>query len=65
MIKATFTPGNDQSNLNRYQNYLTKQVPVIWQAIAPFQIAVVNSKLKGFDYDVFEYLNPSDWYLTK
>jgi peptide/nickel transport system substrate-binding protein len=65
LIKATFAPGNDQSNLNRYQNYLTKQVPVIWQAIAPFQIAVVNSKLKGFDYDVFEYLNPSDWYLTK
>jgi peptide/nickel transport system substrate-binding protein len=65
LIKATFNPGNDQRSLDSYQNYLTRQVPVIWQATAPFQIAVVNSKLHGFDYDVFEYLNPSDWYLTK
>jgi peptide/nickel transport system substrate-binding protein len=65
LIKATFNPGIDQSTLNAYQNYLTNQIPVIWQPNAPFQIAVVNSKLKGFDYDVFEYLNPSDWSLTK
>lgn len=65
LINKSFNPGNDQASLDAYQNYLTKQVPVIWQATSPFEVAVVNSKLKGFDYDVFEYLNPSDWYLTK
>jgi peptide/nickel transport system substrate-binding protein len=65
LVKATFRPGNDQQHLDSYQNFVTNQVPVIWQPTAPSQIAVVNSKLHGFDYDVFEYLNPSDWYFTK
>lgn len=65
LITETFKPGNDLQNLYRYENYIVDQMPVIWQATAPFQIAVVNSKLQGFDYNVFEYLNPSDWYFTK
>jgi peptide/nickel transport system substrate-binding protein len=65
LIKDTFNPGDDQKNLDNYQNFVTGQVPVVWMPTAPSEIAVVNSKLRGFDYDVFEYLNPSDWALTK
>jgi peptide/nickel transport system substrate-binding protein len=43
LIQATFNAGNDQQTLTNYQNFITGQVPVIWEATPPFELAVVNS----------------------
>ena len=46
-LRANVGPGGGQAALNRYQNYLTNQVPFIWQQDAPYELTEVKSTLGG------------------
>jgi peptide/nickel transport system substrate-binding protein len=65
-IAASVAPGAGQETLNTYQNYLTNQVPFIWQPNAPYQLTEISSKLRGVaPQNVYFNLLPEQWYFTK
>ena len=59
-----------QRALNAYQDYIARQVPVIFTpelAGNPIQgyPAMVSTHLGGYDPNVYQTITPEDWYLTK
>jgi hypothetical protein len=59
-------PGAGQATLDRYQNYLTSQVPFIWQPNAPYQLTEVSTKLKGVvPQNIYFNLLPEQWSFSK
>jgi peptide/nickel transport system substrate-binding protein len=62
LIKAT-TQGN--ANLVAYQNYVAKDLPVVWQP-NPVTVGEISKKLKGVGpLNPLQTLNPETWYFTK
>jgi peptide/nickel transport system substrate-binding protein len=62
LIKAT-TQGN--ANLAAYQNYVAKDLPVVWQPNA-LTVDEISKKLQGVGPpDPLLTLNPETWYFTK
>lgn len=62
LIKST-TQGN--ASLSGYENYLAKQLPVVWQPIA-VTANEVNKKLQGVTpFNPLTSINPENWYFTK
>jgi peptide/nickel transport system substrate-binding protein len=69
-------PVNDQ-NTNRslteglsalytYENYLVKQLPVIWLPLPVYQISEVAHDLRGISpQDPFDQIYPENWYFSK
>jgi peptide/nickel transport system substrate-binding protein len=54
------------ANLDTYQNYLAKDLPVIWQPNPAYEMSEISNKLHGATpQNVFGYLTPENWYLTK
>jgi len=54
------------SLMYNWQNYLQTQLPVEWQANAPYQVTEVVSNLKGvLPQPSTLMLDPEDWYYTK
>ncbi len=52
--------------LYAYQNYLSKQLPVLWMPQLDAQISAVNSKLKGvYPQDPLGNIYPENWYYVK
>jgi len=52
--------------LYSYQNYLAKQLPVLWMPQFDQQISAVNSNLRGvFPQDPDTNLYPENWYFVK
>jgi peptide/nickel transport system substrate-binding protein len=52
--------------LYSYQNYLAKQLPVLWMPQFDQQISAVNSKLRGvFPQDPDTNVYPENWYFVK
>jgi peptide/nickel transport system substrate-binding protein len=52
--------------LYAYQNYLSKQLPVLWMPQLDVQISAVNSKLKGtYPQDPLGNIYPENWYYVK
>jgi peptide/nickel transport system substrate-binding protein len=53
-------------NLDTYQNFLAKDLPVIWQPNPAYEMSEISNKLHGATpQNVFGYLTPENWYLTK
>jgi peptide/nickel transport system substrate-binding protein len=52
--------------LHAYQDYVARQLPVLWMPQTDTQISAVNSKLGGvFPQDPLENIYPENWFLTK
>jgi peptide/nickel transport system substrate-binding protein len=52
--------------LDRYENYIAQQLPVLWMPEFDYQISAVNSKLKGvFPQDPDTNVYPENWYYVK
>jgi len=61
--KAT---NDTDANLDTYQNFLAKDLPVIWQPNPAYEMSEISNKLHGvLPQNVFGYLTPENWYLTK
>jgi len=52
--------------LYAYEDYLSKQLPVLWMPQLDAQISAVNSKLHGvYPQDPDGNIYPENWYFTK
>lgn len=59
-------PSQTQQALTTYQDYLVKNLPVIWQPNPDFQISLIKSNLAGVTpQDPGLMINPQNWYFTK
>jgi peptide/nickel transport system substrate-binding protein len=67
LILATQTDAaNPQGALNQYQDYLAKQLPVLYQPEQDYQLSEIKSNLKGATaQSPYQYLLPENWYFTK
>ncbi|MGC8480689.1 MAG: ABC transporter substrate-binding protein, partial [Acidimicrobiales bacterium] len=67
LILATQTDAaNPQGALNQYQDYLAKQLPVLYQPEQDYQLSEIKSNLKGAaPQSPYQYLLPENWYFTK
>ncbi|MGH7608558.1 MAG: ABC transporter substrate-binding protein [Candidatus Dormibacteria bacterium] len=65
LIKATNTNATSAGEikaLDSYENYLAKQLPVVWMPTTPYQLTMYKSNLKGFvPQGVFDEIYPSDY----
>jgi peptide/nickel transport system substrate-binding protein len=61
LILASWTSGLDA--LHASNDYLEKNLPVIWMPLAPFQLSAVSNKLH-VDQGVAVIAMPQDWYHT-
>jgi peptide/nickel transport system substrate-binding protein len=61
----TLATNKTDVNLDTYQNYLAKNLPVIWQPNPAYSMSEISNKLHGATpQNVFGYLTPENWYLT-
>jgi peptide/nickel transport system substrate-binding protein len=59
-------PNQSESSLTTYQNYLAKQLPVIWQPTPYYQVTLVKNGLHGVTpQNPLLDLRPENWYFTK
>jgi peptide/nickel transport system substrate-binding protein len=59
------TTSNDVKALYTYQDFLAKDLPVIWIPVADSQLALVKKTLHGWDpQDPILQLYPENWYFT-
>jgi peptide/nickel transport system substrate-binding protein len=66
LIANVETSSNPQKALNAYQNYLVKNLPVIYQPEQDYQLSEIKSTLKGASpQSPYQYLLPENWYFTK
>ncbi len=68
LIAGTLTASGAaaQSALNTYQNYMAKNLPVIYQPYTDVQISEIAKNLHGATpQSPYEYVTPEDWYFTK
>ena len=62
--KSLTTPSN--APLYQWQDYLAKQVPVIWQPNGVYELTEVTNKLRGVvPQSTTLNLNPENWYFVK
>ena len=65
LIGKTLTSDNLQ-NMYTWQDYLSKQVPVVWQPNGAYQLTEVVSNLKGVTPQTPTLnLNPENWYFVR
>ena len=65
MIKATLAPTATTQTMYNWEEYIAKQVPVIWMPDYADPIAEVAANLKGVTpLNTFSYINPEDWYYS-
>jgi peptide/nickel transport system substrate-binding protein len=64
LINATHTASNAQAALDAYQNYMVKQLPVLYQPLALTPTAY-SSKLQGVTFNPYLNLSPEEWYFVK
>ena len=67
LILATHTASaaNAQSSLNAYQDYMIKNLPVIFQPNPDYELTEIRSTLHGVQLNAFGTLTPEDYYYTK
>jgi peptide/nickel transport system substrate-binding protein len=62
----TKLPSGGDPALYTYQDYLAKQLPMLWMPQLDGQISAVNSKLKGvYPQDPLGNIYPENWYYVK
>jgi peptide/nickel transport system substrate-binding protein len=65
LINKTLTNSNLQ-NMYNWQDYLSAQLPVIWQPNADYQLTEVSNNLAGVTpQSTTLSINPENWYFTK
>jgi peptide/nickel transport system substrate-binding protein len=66
LATETAPPAQSQQVMTTYQDYLVKNLPVIWQPNPDFQISLIKNGLQGvLPQDPTLAINPEDWYFTK
>lgn len=65
MINETLT-SQSAATLHTWQDYLSTQVPVIWQPNGVYQLSEINDNLRGVvPQSSTLNLNPEDWYFAR
>ena len=67
LIAATnlLSSQSPQQALDAYQDYLTQQIPVIWEG-GTYDLTEYQTDLHGVTpFNVFTAINPENWYFTK
>jgi peptide/nickel transport system substrate-binding protein len=65
MIEKTLSSSN-LTYMFSWENYLSKQLPVIWQPNADYQLTEIADNLKGVaPQSTTLSINPEDWYFVK
>jgi peptide/nickel transport system substrate-binding protein len=65
LINATLTSNSVQS-LYTWQDFLSQQLPVIWQPNGVYQLTEVNNTLRGvIPQSTTLNINPEDWFFVK
>ena len=49
----------------RFQNYMAKQLPVLWMPYRPYQLSMIKKTLKGVEQSPILSLTPEDWSFSK
>jgi peptide/nickel transport system substrate-binding protein len=66
MINATISPHATPRTLYGWEGYIARQVPVVWMPGFDDPILEVAANLKGVaPLNVFQNINPEDWYYAK
>jgi peptide/nickel transport system substrate-binding protein len=53
------------TTLTKYENYLTKAVPVIWQPVTGGTLMEIHKGLKGVGMNAFSYITAATWHWKK
>ena len=64
LINATHTQAGATA-LQKYENYLAKQLPVIWQPVQDNQVSAIKNTLQGVAQSPLLNYSPEYWYTTK
>jgi peptide/nickel transport system substrate-binding protein len=66
LIETTLSPGATTQSMYNWENYIAKQVPVIWMPDYPIEILETASNLQGVSQSLnsFSFINPEDWYYS-
>jgi peptide/nickel transport system substrate-binding protein len=64
LINLTHTQSGTAA-LHKYENYLAKQLPVIWQPVQDSQISAIKNTLQGVAQSPLLNFSPEYWYTTK
>jgi peptide/nickel transport system substrate-binding protein len=65
MIVAT-TTDSSPAVFSSWQDYLAKQVPVVWAPNGVYELTEVYNKLQGvLPQNPFAFINPENWYFTQ
>ena len=63
---ATTHPGATAATYTTYENYITQQVPFMWQPANPYEVSEIKSNLHGVaPENIYYNIFPEDWYYTK
>jgi peptide/nickel transport system substrate-binding protein len=55
---------NSPTAMHRYDTYLSRDLPAIWQ-MCTYTVSEVSNKLHGVTFNPVGPITPEDWYLTK
>ena len=62
---VTTTTSNDPQALHTYEDFLAKDLPVIWIPVADYQLTMTKKTLHGWDpQDPLLQIYPENWYFT-
>jgi peptide/nickel transport system substrate-binding protein len=65
LIAATHT-SSKLSALYAYENYISRQLPALWQPQADYQVTAVRTNLEGVvPQNPYAFIEPARWYFTK
>ncbi|WP_027341491.1 ABC transporter substrate-binding protein [Hamadaea tsunoensis] len=57
---------DDLSDLHEYQDYIARQLPVIWMPNFPFRLLEVDNNLRGVTpINPYGLINPEDWHYVE
>lgn len=66
LIKDTLAPNATNQTMWTWERYIAQQNPVVWMPDYPLQLEEIAANLKGVTpLNVFDNINPEDWYYTK
>ena len=51
--------------MTRFQNYMAKELPVLWVPYRPYQLSMIKKTLKGVHQSPILSLTPEDWSFSK
>jgi len=58
--------GTNAQPLYNYEDFLTRNVPVLWLPLQPYQFSAISNHLHGVTPQNMGYwINPENWYLTR